>query len=205
MTHLPLWLKNNRAYLLLIGIVLFGIAGWFLYHRSAHGPIRPYRVEDRASILRMMHDDWYWLVAENLTDFSAEYMLDHHAANQRYPDKSLSISVYEAPEGEPVGFVTYHKLDGMKGRIQFLAVDKQHRKHGYARKLLEHAIAHFEKQGLCAIDIAVRGINKPAKSLYEKLGFHESYRTPDGFLGMTKQLCARSNKSAQSAEPEYIW
>jgi len=186
--------------LLIIGAVaVCGALAWWWHGSSLlkKGPITPYQPEDREAIIQLLKDDWYWLVAVGASDFTADYMLEHHAATYHYPDNTLSISVYRTPEGKVAGFVTYHQLEGYKGRIQFLAVAKEFRKKGYARALMAHAINGLQKMGMCFIEIAVRANNTPAFNLYKKFGFKEIWSTPDGFLGMSKSLCGSKQQVAQ--------
>lgn len=194
--------ENNRSWgqkyarLVRWGIAIICITtliavAWILHKEPSHDPLlTPYQTEDRTAIIDMLRTDWYWLVGEGVKDFSPEYMLDHQAATWRYPDKSLSIMIYRDTHGLPVGFVTYHKLEALKGRIQFLAVARHARKKGIAQKLISYAIEELRKQGFCSIEIAVRVNNIPAKTLYIKNGFTETWRTSDGFLGLSKNLCS---------------
>lgn len=180
-----------------------GLLWWHGYFGQLRGPIQDYRPEDRPAIMQLLKDDWYWLVAEGAVDFSPDYMLDHHAATYHYADNTLAIKVYRSPEGQVAGFVTYHPIEGYRGRIQFLAVAPEFRKKGYAKELMQHAINGLKKQGSCLIDIAVRANNKPAFNLYKKFGFEETWSTPDGFLGMTKSLCKGLQKATAPAPADF--
>jgi ribosomal protein S18 acetylase RimI-like enzyme len=183
--------SSTRIMLSILGVSIALLSAWGIYYTFLRTttPISYYQESDRADIVTMLRDDWYWLVADNATDFSADYMLNHHAATFHYPDKSLTIKVYRDEQGKAIGFVTYHKLEHLKGRIQFLAVSRHARKKGIARKLMAHAIDALEKQGLCFIELAVRSNNIPARALYKSFGFSEIWRTEDGFLGFSKRLC----------------
>lgn len=182
-----------RVALLLIGAIGAGVGGWYWCGRErADGAITQYRDSDRAALKSMLQSDWYWLVAENATDFSVEYMFDHRAATYHYSDQSLSIAVYRGEHDEPAGFVTYHRLDGAHGRVQFLAVHEKYRRKGCGKKLLEYAVQQLQKQGVCFVELAVRQSNVRARALYKSLGFEETWRTPDGFVGYSKPLCTPS-------------
>jgi ribosomal protein S18 acetylase RimI-like enzyme len=177
----------------LVGVGLLTIVGgiiwWYGPSLFTKNPIETYKPEDRKAIMKLLKDDWYWMVSEGATDFSPDYMLDHHAATLHYADNTLSIAVYRTKEGKIAGFVTFHPIEGYKGRIQFLAVAKEFRKKGYAKALLQYAINGLKKQGMCFIEIAVRSNNIAAATLYKKIGFKETWSTPDGFLLMNKSLC----------------
>jgi ribosomal protein S18 acetylase RimI-like enzyme len=111
--------------------------------------------------------------------------------------------VYRTPEDKIAGFVTYHPLEGYKGRIQFLVVAKEFRKKGYAKELMQYAINGLKKQGMCFIEIAVRAHNEPAVNLYKKFGFKEIASTPDGFLYMSKSLCGSMQQSSAPAAVDW--
>lgn len=181
-----------------------GVALW--WHGTSwfsKGPIGVYCPEDRGAVMKLLKDDWYWLVSEGAIDFSPDYMLDHHAATYHYADNTLSIAMYRTPEDKVAGFVTYHPLEGHRGRIQFLVVAKEFRKKGYARNLMQYAINHLKKQGMCFIEIAVRSSNTPAFNLYKNFGFKEIWSTPDGFLGMSKSLCSGAQQNASPAPVDF--
>lgn len=207
-------LKNMKLRAVLFVVLsvaaIGGIAWWcglfsFLPGVSllSKGPIQPYRPEDRAAIMQLLKDDWYWLVSEGAVDFSPDYMLDHHAATYHYTDNSLSIDVYRTPEGKVAGFVTYHPIEGYKGRIQFLAVGKEFRKKGYAKELMAHAINRLKKAGMCFIEIAVRSHNTPAFTLYKRFGFKEMWSSSEGFVGMGKSLCGSGAKNMSPAPVDF--
>ena len=56
-------------------------------------------------------------------------------------------------------------------QIQNLATLPQMRRQGIAVKLLAHAIARSQEQGLTSVCLEVRVTNKPAITLYERFGF----------------------------------
>lgn len=170
----------------LLGILLVA-GGWALYQWSgSRSPITAYRPEDRPALAKIMQDDWYWLVSDGASDYSMDYMFDHKAATLRYPDNSLSIDVYRE-DGKPVAFVTYHKLDAYRGRVQFLAVNRSARGKGYGKLLMQHALRKLAAQGAYTVELATRIVNMPARKLYKKLGFVETW-VDDGFVGFHKNL-----------------
>ena len=52
------------------------------------------------------------------------------------------------------------------GRVLFLAVDKQFRRKGYAKRLMSFAIDHLKKQGVKIIKVATYEENKKAQQMY---------------------------------------
>jgi len=179
-----------RVSLLIVAGVLSLVAVfcWAMFWPASYGNIRPYREEDRTALKNMLEQDWYWLVSQDATDFSMDYLLDHQAATFHYPDNSLTVMVYE-DDHKPAGFVTYHLLDGYTGRIQFLVVAREYRKKGYGKLLLEYALQDFKKRGICFVKLAVRDNNFSAQKLYEQLGFQVT-DSSKGFLFLTKELCS---------------
>lgn len=167
---------------------------WYI-GRAEVSRISNYLDSDRAALTQMLNDDWYWLVAENATDFSADYMFDHKAATYHYPDNSLTIAVYREADGTPAGFVTFHQLHDMRGRVQFLSIGSAHRRKGYGKQLLAYAVEQLRKRGVCFVELAVRQSNVRAQALYRQLGFVETWRTPDGFAGFSKKLCDATTAS----------
>jgi ribosomal protein S18 acetylase RimI-like enzyme len=185
---------KNKKTLIIASLAILGLAGgvaWWLCGPKffAKNNIEAYQPSDIPAIKNILEEDWHWLVAEDGSFFSTDYMFEHHAATLRHADNTLSIAVYRTPEGKVAGFVTYHSVDGLQGRIQFLGVAKEYRKKGYGRELIEYAVEQLRKQGKCNVEITVRASNDPAYSLYKKLGFKESWSTPDGFIGLSKPLC----------------
>jgi ribosomal protein S18 acetylase RimI-like enzyme len=178
-------LTNKKISLVLIISTCVAGLWWYSPDRS---PISAYRPEDQAAIVRIFHDNWYLLVQEG-SDFSLPYMFAHRSPGFRYPDNINHILVYRDAQKTPVGFVTYHKLDVDKARIHFLAVDKSVRKKGYGKALIIKAIEALENdETIDTIEITVRSLNTPAKTLYESLGFETQITTPDGFLIMEKKV-----------------
>lgn len=165
-------------FVVVCGIVYAQLGNWY--------GISPYRPSDQGPLTQIIKDDWYLLVSEGAVTFSPEYMFEHKAALPSEPDNSLHIFVYRY-HGKPVGFVTFYKEAGCKGRVQFLAVHKNYRRFGYARKLLEFAIRELGHQGICSVSIAVRVSNMPAYKLYTSLGFTKIWED-SGFLGLEKSL-----------------
>jgi ribosomal protein S18 acetylase RimI-like enzyme len=177
MTQITTFKKVSFA-ALIAGSILLG--GGYWYYTRNYG-ISFYRPEDQQALTNILHQDWYWLVSEDSTDFSPEYMFAHRAAVPSYPDNSLHIIVYRE-QGKPVAFVTYYRDKGCRGRIQFVAVDQQHRKRGYAQQLIKYALDDAAGHGLCSIELVTRTNNISAQTLYRKLGFHKTWEA-EGFVG----------------------
>ena len=178
---------NHRKISLAIGLtaVVACIALVYTQIGQWYG-ISAYRPSDQVALTKILRDDWYLLVSEGATTFTPEYMFEHRAATPAEADNSLHIFVYRV-HGKPAGFVTFYREAGCKGRVQFLAVGKDYRRLGYARKLLEFAVRELGKQGVCSVGLAVRATNATAYKLYTSLGFKKIWEEA-GFLGLEKSL-----------------
>lgn len=172
---------------IIAGVTALVVALCVGYYASTHWyGITPYHQEDQTAVLKILQDDWYWLVSEGSYDFVPEYTFSHRAISQNYPDNSLNIFVYRV-HNKPVGFVTYYKEQGCKGKIQFLAVAKEYRGRGYAQKLLSYAMHDALQHGICVLDLTTRPSNIPAQTLYKRLGFQKTWEE-GGFVGYQKSL-----------------
>ncbi|MFA6066613.1 MAG: GNAT family N-acetyltransferase [Candidatus Babeliaceae bacterium] len=153
------------------------LIGNYYYTHTAHDGICTYNpTSDRAFILQLFKKNWHWLVSEYSTDFSAEYMLDNKASSQSPEhNNNLSLMVYRV-DNKPVGFTAYYQKSFYMGFILFLVVDEEHRKSGYASKLLDYGIQDLFNRGCTVIQLITRVSNIRAQSLYKKHGFVEIWR-----------------------------
>ena len=85
---------------------------------------------------------------------------------QSYPQGFL---VFKNGE-EIIGYVIGQK-EGEKGKIISLAVKKNEQKKGIGKKLVNHLINNFQKDGVNSILLHVREKNQNALAFYQKLGF----------------------------------
>lgn len=80
-------------------------------------------------------------------------------------------------QGAVVGYITTRSDPAAgKGRIPNLAVDAAYRGHGLGRRLIEHALGHFRRQGLAYAMIETMAQNDIGHNLYESCGFQEVAR-----------------------------
>jgi ribosomal protein S18 acetylase RimI-like enzyme len=61
--------------------------------------------------------------------------------------------------------------EGHRGCVNYLAVLPEHRRRGYARKLMEEAERRLRLEGCPKINLHVRSANTEALSFYERIGF----------------------------------
>jgi ribosomal protein S18 acetylase RimI-like enzyme len=63
-----------------------------------------------------------------------------------------------------------------KGRIPNLAVDEQARGRGLGRRLIEHALEYFRREGMAYVMIETMANNAVGQHLYPSCGFVEAGR-----------------------------
>lgn len=85
---------------------------------------------------------------------------------------------------EIIGFAAFWKI-GQEGHINDVVVEKEFRKKGYGRKLMEYMMRDGYREGVCDFTLEVRRSNIPAINLYQSFGFREegvrkSYYIQDG-------------------------
>jgi ribosomal protein S18 acetylase RimI-like enzyme len=157
--------------ILIVSMFLFGYT-WFM---QRHGNIVPYKPSrDKAQLLKIFDQNKFWLTAEDnpLAAHSRfECQLDTGSSSSVKKDqKNLTTEVY-CDKGVAKGFVSYHLISPLRGRILYVAVDDEHRRQGIAAKLFGHAVEQLEKQGVTNIELLTRVMNEPAQGLYRKYGF----------------------------------
>jgi ribosomal protein S18 acetylase RimI-like enzyme len=165
--------KNLLKGALVAAFILTGAAFWYV--RTPHNEgIFPYEAStDRAFILNLFKEDWYWLISDYSPDYSPENMLDTKSRYNNDPEKGiLNIKTYRV-QGKPAGFVAYHSGGLLEGYILFLAIGKEFRSKGYARTLMNYAINEFKKQGMRVVRLQTRTDNARGRKLYTSLGFKE--------------------------------
>lgn len=93
-----------------------------------------------------------------------------------YADKHKFYFVAKC-DGKVIGYGGYaHILD--EGHIMNIAVTASHRGKGVAKAIVAKMIGSARENGIGAITLEVNDANKPAISLYEKMGFEFSGLRP---------------------------
>jgi ribosomal protein S18 acetylase RimI-like enzyme len=106
--------------------------------------------------------DWRWRKARHIDDDVAAH--------------PAGIFVAE-DAGRVVGYVTTRiDREAGKGRIPNLAVDASARGHGLGRRLIEHALDYFRREGLTYAMIETMAHNAIGNRLYPDCGFIEVAR-----------------------------
>ena len=117
-------------------------------------------VEDALGVLH--GHDWRWRKARHIDEDTA--------ANP------AGIFVAEA-QGCVVGYITTRvDRDSGRGRIPNLAVATEFRGHGLGRRLIEHALDYFRREGLAYAMIETMAQNEIGQHLYPACGFVEVAR-----------------------------
>jgi ribosomal protein S18 acetylase RimI-like enzyme len=106
--------------------------------------------------------DWRWRKARHVND-------DVEANPE---------GVFVAEEnGRVLGYITTRiDREVSKGRIPNLAVDEQARGRGLGRRLIEHALEYFRREGMAYVMIETMANNAVGQHLYPSCGFVEAGR-----------------------------
>ena len=85
----------------------------------------------------------------------------------------------------PVGFVIYcvYDVPPLKQKIglfHLLGISKDHKRKGYGLLLAQKALEAIKKEKPDYVMLAVKVANKPARALYEKLGFKLMFPVMNG-------------------------
>ena len=93
-----------------------------------------------------------------------------------------------------VGFCSYEKYPPhYSGCIYLIAVDKKHRKHGYASKLIQSALDDFDAKKIEEVEICVHRENESALALYQKkFGFKFAFDRDENFKTLFRPQVLKS-------------
>ncbi len=140
--------------------------------------IRPYdQDKDFQAIVNLVNANKYW-VSER-ADFSAERMLLTKTPTNEPDRKGIVMIEVAEVEGQTAGFISYYRKSPEHGYIWVLAVDKNFRGRHLGESLVTHVITYFKSVGANYVTLNTRTNNKPALSLYKKIGFLEQSRDDD--------------------------
>lgn len=142
------------------------------------------KTRDMPAIMDLFKKDWYWLVAAD-DDYPVEFMFKYQTPDfdARYFG-TLKTNVLRKGH-ELLGFVSYYKESDVQGIVLFLGVDDRFRRQKVGDRLLRYAVAQLKQMGAERIHLAVREQNIPARTLYERTGFHViEYDAEDKVLEM---------------------
>ncbi len=177
--------RNMRLYILIALLGACAVGAGFYATRSqsvasvSHSSqMREYVAHDHKEFVKkQFRDEWEWLISS--PDYSIDDMLETKSPNNYEPNyrgKLLTRVYYEG--GAPVGFAAYYMLNPLAGDILFIVVDKEHRGHHYAEKMVHCACDELKSLGAKIVKLATRIDNKPARHIYEKIGFKLTNTSP---------------------------
>ena len=180
-------ISRRSLFLIFCGAAVLGLSGWWLWHERACEGIATYKdSRDRATVLKLVYDNWYWLINEKST-FSPEYFLTHKAPTKELKDRGTSRIFVYCADNKPVGFVAWNPLSFYKGRLHLIAVEKAYRRKGISTKLMDAATEDMKQHGISEVTLITRTNNEPAKRLYKRLKYEE-YWHDDDFVRYKKSL-----------------
>jgi len=180
-------ISRRSLILILFSTLACGIAGWWLWRSRPCNGIAMYQdTRDREAVLKMFHDNWYWLINEQST-FSPEHFLTYRSPTKKLKDYGTSRIFVYCVDNQPVGFVAWNPLSFYKGRLHLIAVQKDHRGKGISKQLMKAATEDMKRRGISEVTLITRTNNEPAKNLYKRLCYEEYWRDND-FVRFKKSL-----------------
>ena len=112
---------------------------------------------EHLSLFEKEHFDWPWSVEQWESINWA-----HH-----------SLFLYHHKE-ELVGFSLYHNLPGDDtAHLLKIVINTSSRGVGHGKILLKKSLKHLKDNGFSNCNLEVKASNRPARELYERLGFNE--------------------------------
>ena len=146
-------------------------------------PIRPYQPDDLEAIKRLTVEAFGGVTLEQNVEAALGLLHGHdwRWRKARHIDEDVAanpagIFVAEA-QGRAVGYITTRvDRESGKGRIPNLAVAADFRGHGLGRRLIEHALDYFRREGLAYAMIETMAQNEIGQHLYPACGFVEVAR-----------------------------
>ena len=145
--------------------------------------IRPYQPDDLETIKRLTVEAFGGVTLEQNVEAALGILHGHdwRWRKARHVDEDVTanpagIFVAEA-QGRVVGYVTTRvDSESGRGRIPNLAVAADFRGHGLGRRLIEHALDCFRREGLAYAMIETMAQNEVGQHLYPACGFVEVAR-----------------------------
>src|SRR5882757_7731564 len=145
--------------------------------------IRPYQTSDLEDLKRMTLEGFEGIAIDQNIERALGVMegRDWRWRKARHVDEDVEANpagVFVAEEGGKVlGYIsTRIEREARKGRIPNLAVDKTARGRGVGRRLIEHALEYFRREGMAFAMIETMENNPVGRHLYPSCGFVEAGR-----------------------------
>jgi ribosomal protein S18 acetylase RimI-like enzyme len=145
--------------------------------------IRDFRPDDLEAIKRLTVESFTGVTLEQNVEQALGILNSHdwRWRKARHIDDDVranpaGVFVAEA-QGRVIGYITaLMDREAGKGRIPNLAVEAEFRGHGLGRKLIEHALDYFRREGLAYAMIETMAQNEAGQHLYPACGFVEVAR-----------------------------
>jgi ribosomal protein S18 acetylase RimI-like enzyme len=161
---------------------VFLFYSWFFYD---NGIVDYVASRDKIAIKKMFADDWKMLISdESMNTYSVDFMLDNRSNLQHAKSDKLILKVLRE-RGKTIGFLAYYPKSSYWWHLLFLVIDKDHRKQGYATKMIQFVIDDMIARGAAKITIFTRLANTKARALYEgKFGFKDIAHYQDKYMDL---------------------
>jgi len=190
-----------KRIILILSLALGGGLGYYLIHQkpvTSHVAVEPRQenlviddydqARDEQDIKNTFYDEYYWLYPDESYDVETHvgFMLKYKAPNENPLYVGTLYVKVARLEGKFVGFTAYHKETVIRGRLLFLAINKNFRKRGFGEQLARYAVEQLKQLGFHTIVLVTR-VNNPAQKIYKRIGFIETSHD-DEFLNMAYQV-----------------
>lgn len=175
---------------------VFLFYSWFFYD---NGIVDYVASRDKIAIKKMFADDWKMLISdESMNTYSVDFMLDNRSNLQHAKSDKLILKVLRE-RGKTIGFLAYYPKSSYWWHLLFLVIDKDHRKQGYATKMIQFVIDDMIARGAAKITIFTRLANTKARALYEgKFGFKDIAHYQDKYMDLV-WYPAKKNKRKEDS------
>lgn len=156
-----------------LSMVLVAACGWYGLNsfRCDNGIYDYVESRDKVAIKKMFHDDWQLLyfgdfdkISED--DFNVDFMLDNCSSSQYTATHNLVLKVMRE-HGKTVGFLAFYPRSPYWWHMLFIIVDQDHRRSGYASKLVQYFIDESVARGAIKVTTFTRLMNTRARALYQ--------------------------------------
>lgn len=145
--------------------------------------IRPYQPSDLDELKRLTVEGFNGTAIDQNVEKSFGILAGHdwRWRKARHIDEDVAANaegVFVAEEnGRVLGYITTRvDREVGKGRIPNLAVDEAARGRGLGRRLVEHALEYFRREGMAYVMIETMANNAVGQHLYPSCGFVETGR-----------------------------
>ncbi len=127
---------------------------------------------DREDSIRIFYDNWYWMaIGFDRSNYSFEYRIDNFLTSEDIKTAKPMIVKVARIKGKTAGLVAYFTPEPGVGQVLLLCTDKQYRRRGIGKVLLQVAMEELIKSNHKILYLVTRQDNVQAQALYKQLGF----------------------------------